>query len=107
VATLQKENEELKTKIAELESRESQVEAGVVETLQKENEALKEKLVEAESRQSRVIAQERVVKRLEHRLGEAQIVSANWEKQVSWGRIRSARCDADGGVSRPTRCRGW
>jgi hypothetical protein len=34
---LQKENEELKTKIVELESRESQVEAGVVEALQKEN----------------------------------------------------------------------
>jgi hypothetical protein len=82
VATLQKENEELKTKIAELESRESQVEAGVVETLQKENEALKAKLVEAESRQSRVIAQDRAVKRLEHRLGEAQIVSADWEQRV-------------------------
>jgi chromosome segregation ATPase len=82
VATLQKENEELKTKIVELESRESQVEAGVVETLQKENEELKKQNASLCTSESVMVSQKREVKRLEHRLGEAQIVSADWEQRV-------------------------
>jgi FtsZ-binding cell division protein ZapB len=84
VATLQKENEELKTKIVELESRESQIEAGVVEALQKENEELKKKNASLCTSESVIVSQKTEVKRLELRVRDAKSESANWEEQVRY-----------------------
>ncbi len=82
MATLQKENEELKTKIVELESRESQVEAGVVETLQKENEELKKQNASLCTRESIVAAQNQKVQRAELRMREAESMREYWEGKV-------------------------
>ena len=81
---MQKENEELKTKIVELESRESQVEAGVVETLQKENEYLKKQNASLGTRESVLVAQDREVKRLKVQLGDAKSTIRFLEEQVGW-----------------------
>jgi chromosome segregation ATPase len=82
VATLQKENEELKTKIVELESRESQVEAGVVEALQKENEELKKKNASLCTSESVIVSQKTEVKRLKVQVQNAESTRAHWEGQV-------------------------
>jgi FtsZ-binding cell division protein ZapB len=84
VATLQKENEELKTTIVELESRESQVEAGVVEALQKENEELKEKNASLCTSESVIVSQKREVQRAELQVRNAKCESAKWEEQVRY-----------------------
>jgi hypothetical protein len=55
-----------------------------VQTLQKENEELKKKNIELDSREAFLVARDRAVKRLEHRLEDARIVSSNWEVQVVW-----------------------
>ena len=47
-----------------------------------ENEALKLRITELSSRESVLVAQSRAVKRLEHQLEDARIVSANWESRV-------------------------
>ena len=81
---MQKENEELKTKIVELESRESQVEAGVVEALQKENEELKKKNASLCTSESVIVSQKREVKRLKVQVQNAESTSAHWEGQVRY-----------------------
>ena len=83
VATLQKENEELKTKIVELESRESQVEAGVVETLQKENEELKATIDQLESPMAVVVSQNRAVQRAKAQLEGANSSCNHLQQMVS------------------------
>ena len=68
----------------ELESRESQVEAGVVETLQKENEELKKQNASLCTSESVMVSQKREVQRAELQVRNAKFESANWEEQVRY-----------------------
>jgi hypothetical protein len=80
VERLVAESNALKETIKNLESRDEETMA----TLQKENEELKKKNIELDSREAFLVARDRAVKRLEHRLEDARIVSSNWEVQVVW-----------------------
>jgi chromosome segregation ATPase len=74
------ENNVLKETIKSLESRDEENMA----TLQKENEELKKQKASLGTRESVLVAQNRAVKRLEVQRREAKSMSAHWEEQVGW-----------------------